>query len=524
MNALSIPACNLTASNTFFEPIQTNVIEQLLWQYRGTLKHIQKVGEIATDNSNQNAINYFIEGNNDRYTRYTGTVKDLFNVTKAVKALNADYWRKALDATGVLEHMCQTRKSEWTTSIQEMKTPDFCEESVFATLKELLLARENHLSEFVASVFNSLSSEHITNSPAGFGKKMITWYADSYGFVSHTKAGYLNDLRYLIAKLMNRELPKNHSSYQILNSLKDQTGEWFEIDGGAIRIKLFKKGTLHIEVSQEIAWRLNEILAINLPNAIPAEFRRKPKKTKIEDLKFTLTQNFIPTEVLNLLGSSNLARNGLEMWIDYQADKYIKAELTKVLSAIGGVVGTTGKVNFDYDAHAVINYILRVGHLPDHKSHQYYPTSEKVARFVVDNAQIEENHRCLEPSAGTANIAQFMPSHTHCVEVSELHCKVLESKGFTVVNEDFLKFSQNTTKRYDRICLNPPYSLHRFKTHTDAAIRLLDTDGMLVAVLPLSAKKKFETSIDYNVEFLNDFENEFANPQIAVTVMRVTKK
>lgn len=46
----------------------------------------------------------------------------------------------------------------------------------------------------------------------------------------------------------------------------------------AFGIRVHKKGTAHIEIHPNLAWRLNLILAILYPQAIPPEHRRKPRR------------------------------------------------------------------------------------------------------------------------------------------------------------------------------------------------------------------------------------------------------
>ena len=58
------------------------------------------------------------------------------------------------------------------------------------------------------------------------------------------------------------------------------------------------------------------------------------------------------------------------------------AEVAKVLEAIGAVRMTKGGYEwfeFDYDMREVLDAVIASGCIPDHKSHQFYPTPEKLA-------------------------------------------------------------------------------------------------------------------------------------------------
>src|SRR5690606_32301471 len=82
-----------------------------------------------------------------------------------------------------------------------------------------------------------------------------------------------------------------------------------------------------------------------------------------------------------------------------EKDKAAVAEAEKVLMAIGAV--KAGRHwQFDYDPTEVLDQVVCSGCIPDHKSHQFYPTPESVAAMAVELAQIGPEHTCLEPSAG----------------------------------------------------------------------------------------------------------------------------
>ena len=92
--------------------------------------------------------------------------------------------------------------------------------------------------------------------------------------------------------------------------------------------------------------------------------------------------------------------------------------------------------------------------MPDQRAHQFYPTPDELAIQVAELANIGAEHTCLEPSAGIGGIADHMPKdRTRCVEISDLHCKVLEAKGFDVTQADFLSWAGSTADRFDRVAM-----------------------------------------------------------------------
>jgi 16S rRNA G1207 methylase RsmC len=137
-------------------------------------------------------------------------------------------------------------------------------------------------------------------------------------------------------------------------------------------------------------------------------------------------------------------------------------------------------------------------------------------------ADIGPDHVCLEPSAGLGGLADLMPkTHTVCVEVSPLHCKVLEAKGHKVECADFIEWSKRPWQ-FGRIVMNPPYSEGRWMAHLEAAARLLATDGRLVAVLPASARGKALIE-GYTHEWSEVFANEFAGTSVSVAIVAMER-
>jgi len=181
-----------------------------------------------------------------------------------------------------------------------MKTPDFEESTVRATLAELLSSRMNFLAEKVDGIFRALSGTHVTNQPEGFSKRMIlTGVTDSWGSYGRNQTGHINDLRQVVAKFMGRDEPDYNASNRVVEiARRDSRGDWVSVDGGALRIRCYLNGNAHIEIHPDISWRLNEILAHLYPAAIPSRFRKKPAR-KVRD--FTLMERPLPFSVLEVL-------------------------------------------------------------------------------------------------------------------------------------------------------------------------------------------------------------------------------
>ncbi len=369
---------------TFFAPVSSDAIDSLIGQYQLAFDRIEKVESMICGDLGS-VINFFIEGNaGDERLHRSLYVDKLFQKTGAIAALNAHYWKRALDLTDVYDLMPQARRDQWNNQIrnplgtkkrvQDQETggtkevwdieplPDFQEETVRSTLMDLLHARSRFFSERVDGIFRSLSHEHVTNCPQGFSKRMIiagmfNFYSGGFASSNWSRMGIVNDLRCVVAKFMGRDDPHHNASIQVIeHARRDRPGQWISLDGGALRIRAYLKGTVHLEVHPEMAWRLNSVLANLYPAAIPAKFRTPPKR---KSKQWEMMLRPLPFAVLGMLGAMEPAsrrvergfQTGLEKIPKSLAFRYftdnsntaIQAEAESVLEAMGGVRMTEGK-------------------------------------------------------------------------------------------------------------------------------------------------------------------------------------
>lgn len=161
----------------------------------------------------------------------------------------------------------------------------------------------------------------------------------------------------------------------------------------------------------------------------------------------------------------------------------------------------------------------------------FAPTPPSLAKKAVEMAAIQPHHRCLEPSAGTGAIADTIDprrdgtyDRVWCVEVSDLNCQVLSGKGYARVTcADFLEWSEGWGgESFDRILMNPPFSQGRWKAHLERAATLLAQDGILVAILPASARGK-DLLPGFIHEWSEIYENQFAGASVSVAILKATR-
>lgn len=519
-------AGELVEADEFFAPTPYGLIDGLFGQYHAMRARVERLASLM-DDENGVALGYFKTGNANDDHRFPDAGQ-LFRVGPALKALDADFWQRTLNLTDVYNAMPQKRRDEWNESIRELKTPEFTEDNVSATMEALMAARGQFLAERVDGIFRGLSGEHVTNSPMAFGKRMILSYVFSeWGGTNSSKCGLVNDLRCIIAKFMGRDEPYWNASDAMLRACMERHGEWHVVDGGALRVRAYLKGTVHMEVHPEMAWRLNAILANLYPRVIPASFRTKPpKKAKT----FTMMGRPLPFAVLAIL-SGCMVRGTNDASLGYCEEFEIKParkEALRVLESIGGVRQSDITVRFNYDPRDVLREIHVSGCVPDKVSHQYYPTPENVARVAVDMLDAGELGDCtfLEPSAGQGAIASLLPpDFTQCVEISGLHCMILRAKGYQCEQADFIAWAAQAMcegNLFDRVCMNPPYSDGRWLAHLQAAVSLLAPGGRVVCILPASQRgKDLIPGLDY--EWSEVFANQFAGTSIDVAIYAGSK-
>lgn len=508
MSAISELECN---ELTLHSPL-----ELLFAQYRHDREGIERIAGFV---ENAKQMHYFFEACNVSNRSASASAAEVFQLEPALKALNATYWQRAMALTDVLEYMPAEKRNEWHEQICKHQTPEFEKDSVTATLVQMLNNRARFMAERVDGLFRALSGDHVTNQPQAFGKRFIMGYMLSYGRIRWERANYIHDLRCVIGKFLGREVPTSANTHRDLDNI-EHDGKWNEFDGGAFKIRLYMKGTAHMEVHPDIAWQLNKVLAFLHPMAIPPEFRTKPKRTgKVHKLHTDLVSYQVIKELEDGYPySSHEARRSTKLIYEYK--EHPSKPTIDVIERLGGVLESKGVWEFGYAVMPVIKELSRTGRLPEQKSHQFYPTPRELAEIAVGIAQIEPLHVCLEPSAGQGGLADLMPKEsTTCVEFSMLHCKILEAKGFKTVCNDFLAWSYG---RYDRIVMNPPFSEGRAIAHVKHAATLLAATGILVAIMPSSNKGKVIVEGACH-EWSEVYDNEFKDASVSVVILKLTK-
>lgn len=187
----------------------------------------------------------------------------------------------------------------------------------------------------------------------------------------------------------------------------------------------------------------------------------------------------IESSVIEVLKASEIDCETLRL-PDVQLDRKLYLRVSKLLNELGGKWTRAKKAFvFKEDVGDIVAGIVDSGeYTPDRKKFQFFPTPDPLARRLVELAGILPGERCLEPSAGTGNIARHLPL-ADCVELDPKNRAVLEEQGFRVVGDDFMKFEPGDV--YDVVVMNPPFCKGQDARHILHAIGIARRKVVAVA-------------------------------------------
>ncbi|EBH1568739.1 DUF4942 domain-containing protein [Salmonella enterica] len=533
---------------------EMGVIHEIVAECEKEIVFMNQVHDFVYGDERHSMINRLLRLNHrpdDDRTRFNRPCIDKIDLEWVKQNIWAEYWKKVTDMTNVLLIMPAARRDEWREQFIEGKqettktdrtgyqmrvkefvgVPEFKAETVIPTMLNLLNDRHKYLSERVYGLFKALSPAHKTNKTNGFSERLIIanciseFWRDSVS-VNYRKEDYIDDLRVMLHFFAHKEFITINRTTEMLSAAYRandcQTGDWMNVDGNLMRVKMFKNGNVHFEIHPDVAWKLNEVLAYSMPAAIPAPYRTAPKTRAPKE--FGLIQKTISEPVRTALRDGRFSKdNGDWYFFDSKLQKTQSDELERTLTFIGGVQENK-HWRFPYEVGHTLNTIVATGLIPDAKSHQFYPTPRIIAEYVARAIELQPGETLLEPEAGRGDLLAYVETRQEditCIEVSPLFAEILRGKGYVnTVCCDFMKWSDdNAGYMFDKIVMNPPYSLGRHKEHTMAALGHLKVGGRLVAVLPGDTPVLNWLTLDnYVYSKGKSFTDEFEDTGITVSV------
>jgi protein-L-isoaspartate O-methyltransferase len=487
------------------------------------------------------SLHHFFSGNKVEIS--DGMLASLMNLDGAIASLNASSWSRVINICETLDSMPAERRNKWNQMIRDMNAPNFTRELVYETIEAFGALYDRFFAERIDGVFRALSGDHVTNEPRGFGKRMIFNNAITdwkWGWINYDVKNYINDFRVILHCFYGEDvIPSKlqHGTEMILKQACLQVGEWMPVDGNMWRIRVYKKGTAHIEIHPDIAWKLNKELAKLHPTAIPSEFRQKPKKLPKE---FSYLDRIMPFAVRQALLCLDYAlektdnviqpyrREKTKFWLkSCGLNKEEQTIFDDVLIAIGAVIEKRGTMSiycFEFDAMKLFHIVYAYGRIPDHKSYQFYPTPQEIVDYVLECANISHGASVLEPSAGSGRFVNAIRALNRdlkitAVELEKIRATALSEAGCcdVVMHGDFMKM-EFAEKKFDYVIMNPPFRDGQAVAHVKRATELLTDSGTLFAVVPTSFKLD---SAMIKCESLKTFDNAFDRTSIPVKVVKI---
>lgn len=121
----------------------------------------------------------------------------------------------------------------------------------------------------------------------------------------------------------------------------------------------------------------------------------------------------------------------------------------------------------------------------------FFPTAKPLATRMAELGGVRRGLFVLEPSAGSGRLAEAARDagceDLLCIEINHALAELLEAKGFTAEQGDFLEVAdfayQTSESRPDVILMNPPFEKGQDIDHVRHAFAQLRPGGVLVAIM-----------------------------------------
>lgn len=194
----------------------------------------------------------------------------------------------------------------------------------------------------------------------------------------------------------------------------------------------------------------------------------------------------IDNETLNVLDNSLVIGNVLFL-PPVPLERKLYEKVNKVLTCLGGKWnrGQQGHV-FQSDPTGKIEEVILSGEVTDSKKEfQFFETPETIGKTMIEIAELSFDDDVLEPSAGRGALADLITNvrSLTLVELNRENVEVLRSKGYNVIESDFLRCYGNQAFKFSKIIMNPPFSKQQDIDHVLHAWTLLKEGGRLVSIM-----------------------------------------
>lgn len=327
-------------------------LQNLMQEYQSNVKKCEEFAQVIKGSTHSFALSIFESAlaQHKDYSRFAGLMD--VSLAEAVKELDVRYWTRAFRQFKFDELMSADDRNLWTKMLHMREVPPFTEQHVIPTMENFYLGIGELTAKKIDGIFRRLSRDHLTNTPEGFYKRMIFHIYWSYT----TQEEAIADLLMVCAQILGRgmDLSEARSIAYFICKKQINDGQWRWYAGNILKARRYMKGTVHIEVHPDVAWRLNQQLAsygMN-KNAIPSEFCRAPtRKSKAPEL----VNAYLQPEQLQALTLCEFFDDGKLVKYHVSHSKH-----AIILALLGGVLHSYENqiYAFDYDVRELIAEIL----------------------------------------------------------------------------------------------------------------------------------------------------------------------
>ena len=176
---------------------------------------------------------------------------------------------------------------------------------------------------------------------------------------------------------------------------------------------------------------------------------------------------------------------------DFQLDRKLYLDVKKSLELIGGKWKSRPVFGFVFqsDPTELLSQISNGVSRNLKKEYQYFATPEKLAIYLVSKADVKNDHKVLEPSAGQGAIVNainrlYPNKPVFCYEAMPTNQTILNKiETVDFIGEDFLNPNGSGDLKFDRIIANPPFSKNQDIDHVKEMYSRLTTCGKLVSIM-----------------------------------------
>ena len=247
-------------------------------------------------NTGMASLDFFGKCLQDVVTSKSNSQRDIYNTF--VSSLKKNAWSKIFTLTSAQNLMTEKVRKEFDVICEENKKMSFCEENIYNFIQNLVLNQENIMTQCVSEAFDLMTrydrtnveeyETFKTNDAYRINKKVIVPYAVEHNFgyptISYSRSSKFNDIDRALAFIEGKKFDtiKNTINTSVREFVKKNSknvpevyGTWFE--SHYFRIKIFKKGTIHLEFKDQFILDNFNLIAAKGKNWLPYDYKYNEK-------------------------------------------------------------------------------------------------------------------------------------------------------------------------------------------------------------------------------------------------------